>query len=157
MDENMIGVLLKKLSNQFSRFMAHHKDRIASIAECGNQLTGMQLWIINFINRQDCDVLQKDIEKFFNIRRATATNILQLMEKNGLILREVCQSDARQKLIFLTDKAVSVHNRIDHEVGILEGKLTRGLTDIELDFLRVVIDKIYKNLAAENSELKTKK
>ena len=33
-------------------------------------------------------MFQRDVEAEFNIRRSTATGILQLMEKNGFLLRE---------------------------------------------------------------------
>ena len=54
----------------------------------------------------EVDLRQKDFEQQFNIRRSTASNILALIEKNGLIQRESVPYDARLKKIVLTDKAI---------------------------------------------------
>ena len=50
----------------------------------------MQGWIIDYIyDRGNDPVFQRDIEKEFTIRRSTATELLKLMEKNGLITRQI--------------------------------------------------------------------
>ncbi len=40
------------------------------------------------IQSQGRDIMQRDIEKEFSIRRSTASRTLQLMERNGYIRRE---------------------------------------------------------------------
>lgn len=51
------------------------------------------------------EYFQQDIEKEFNIQRSTTTVLLQRMEKKVLIYRQVSQQDARQKSVYLTEKA----------------------------------------------------
>ncbi len=80
-----IGYEIKNLSNLVKRRIIEETSKSNL-----DGLTGMQGWIIGYVYRHSDhnDVFQRDLEKEFNIRRSTATGILQLMEKNGLINRE---------------------------------------------------------------------
>ena len=66
--------------------------------------------IKNALNsKQDvCNDFKLFIEKQFDIRRSTVTNILQGMEKQELIIRKSVNNDARLKMILLTDKAKNI-------------------------------------------------
>ncbi|MBA1394923.1 MarR family transcriptional regulator, partial [Lactobacillus sp. XV13L] len=82
MPENVIH-LIKIVSNQLSRKMNKFAKQFG--------LTGVQIQIIDYLNHlpQNQFVYQKDIEQEFNIRRSTATSVLQKMEENQLIMRNV--------------------------------------------------------------------
>ena len=62
-------------------------------------LTGMQSRVMHYILVKYAaePVFQRDVEGAFGLSRSTATGILQLMEKNGLILRESAANDARDE------------------------------------------------------------
>ena len=78
-----------------------------------DNLTGTHGWVIGYLyDNRDHDVYQRDLETQFSIRRSTATGILQLMEKNELILREPVESDARLKKLVLTEKALDIHKMV---------------------------------------------
>ena len=69
-------------------------------------LTPSQCRIMGFImDNGGRSVYQKDIEAEFNIRRSTATRLLQSMEHKDLIMREPEENDGRLKRIRLTEKA----------------------------------------------------
>ena len=96
--EKNIGRLVKKASNQLGREF----DQFAKPFD----LTGMQMSIIDFLSQGvKEEYFQQDIEKEFNIQRSTTTVLLQRMEKKVLIYRQVSQQDARQKSVYLTEKA----------------------------------------------------
>ena len=74
--------------------------------------TGVHGWAIRyFYENRNKDIFQRDFETRFSIRRSTATNMLKLMEKNGLICRVSVESDARLKKIVLTEKAITIHKK----------------------------------------------
>ena len=105
--------------------------------------------VIGFIHKQTKDgndVFQKDIEKEFSMRRSTATGILQLMEKNGLILREALKDDARMKKIVLTDKANMFMNSIIQQSDEITKRALDGVTDEEKKVLKNILDKVIANL-----------
>ena len=55
---------------------------------------------------------QRDVEAAFGLSRSTATGILQLMEKNGLIQRESAADDARLKSLIPTAKAAELEEEV---------------------------------------------
>ena len=139
----LIGVEIKALANLIKRQV----DNSAVQSDVAG-LTGMQGWIIGYLNihGNSRDIFQKDLETEFNIRRSTATGILQLMEKNGLITREPVTYDARMKKLILTPKAKAICSRIHEEIKRIDAKATKGLTQEELGTFFNIIDKIKKNI-----------
>ncbi len=138
-----IGFEIKTLSNLINQRMGQYK------AESHLEgLTRMQSWIIGYLyhHSTEQDVFQRDIETVFSIRRSTATGILQLMEKNGLLTREAVENDARLKKLILTPKAVAHHQAIMRMIQKNEEQLSRGLTQEEIDTFFALTDKIKKNL-----------
>ena len=98
------------------------------------------------ISKDGEDVFQRDLEEEFFIRRSTATNILQLMERNGFIIRQPVDYDARLKKLVLTEKAVALHKQIEKNIDETERAATKGISKQELATFLAVIDKMKKNL-----------
>jgi len=137
-----IGFEIKVLSNLIKRNLDE-----ASSEDGQDALTGMQGWVIGYVlANANREVFQKDIEKDFNIRRATVTGVLQLMERNGLIIRESVAYDARLKKITLTSKALELHEQNVQRFLDFEAKLTRGLSKEEIDSFYAIAEKLKKNL-----------
>lgn len=143
MEEGRIGVQLAVLNNLLKREMAHVTDG----REEAEGLTGMQGMIIHFLmeSGQD-DRFQKDIETAFQIRRSTATGILQLMEQRGLIVREPVARDARLKRLRLTERACALHESICARLAHMEAVMRRDISEKELAVWFAVCDKISANL-----------
>jgi len=78
------------------------------------------------------DVFAKDIEKNFDIRRASIAGMLQNMEKNGLIKRETVGNDARLKKIVLTEKALELRKEVEKNIRKVEKQAMEGLTKEEV-------------------------
>ncbi|MBU3099447.1 MULTISPECIES: MarR family winged helix-turn-helix transcriptional regulator [Clostridium] len=138
-----IGFVVKTLSNQVKRQID------ISVSKCEiDGITGMQCWIIGYLcdNVDKRDVFQKDVEIAFNIRRSTATVILQLMEKNELITREAVSCDARLKKLILTEKAFGIHLKIEAQIIQVEQKIAKGLTNEEIETFLRLVNKISKNI-----------
>lgn len=111
-------------------------------------LTGMQGWIIAYLYKQNTgkEIFQRDVEKEFNIRRSTATGVLQLMERDGFITREAVAQDARLKSLKLTPKAIRAQEAIMNNIKELEEQLVQGLTEEEVNTLFALINRIKKNV-----------
>jgi len=141
--KKLIGNEVKKLSNLFKRRIDH-----SSVFNEYDNITGLHGMMIGFLffHREQGDLFQRDIETEFSIRRSTATGILQLMEKNELIIREAVSYDARLKKIILTPKAISLHEKITNEIMKTEMELAKGLTEEEIQNFLVTIGKMKKNI-----------
>lgn len=109
--------------------------------------TGMQGFFIGYlVEHPDQDVFQRDLEAEFRIRRSTATGILQLMEKRGLIRRQPVERDARLKKLVLTDQARLWYCQMEKDFSLVEQELTSGLSSQELAAFFVTLDKMKQNL-----------
>ena len=136
MEKRNIGFEIKSLSNLIKRKM---EKKIGF----DNNITGNHTYILDFLNQQkDKDIFQKDIEKEFQIRRSTATGILNTMEKNGLIKRVVWKEDARQKKIIVTPKGTELQEKAFKKMQEFENTLKESLTQKELKEFFNTLDKI---------------
>lgn len=104
----------------------------ANMQSLGN--TGVQSRVMHYILVKCVEgpVFQRDVERAFGLSRSTATGILQLMEKNGLILRESVHNDARLKSLVPTEKAAHLDAQIGESLRRTEQRLTRGLSSAQL-------------------------
>lgn len=145
----------RKLSfelHRSSRLVKRYMDNDASKMYV-DKMTGTHGWAIGFFfHNRDKDIFQKDFEQEFNIRRSTASNILSLIEKNGLIKRENVPYDARLKKITLTQKALDVQSVVDDAFERLEDKLRKDISEEDLQVFFRVIDKINSNLERNDAD-----
>lgn len=143
-----IGHEIKTLSHEIDRYILCHSSN--------DGVTRMHGWLIGYLYNEagERDIYQKDIETRFNIRRSTATGILKLMEKNGLIVRTEAKHDARLKKISLTPKAEQIHSRICSGIESIERRLTDGLSADEVDAFFAITAKMRENLKNSSNEMK---
>ncbi len=138
--------------HRLSRLVKRHFDNDATKIYV-DKMTGTHGRAIGyFYHNSHRDIFQKDFEQEFDIRPSTASNILTLMEKNGLIIRESVPYDARLKKITLTKKAIDIHNVIADSIDTLEENLKAGISDEELEIFFNVIDKLNNNIERIDSD-----
>lgn len=137
-----VGRELRILHNKINRYAE------AEIPpELKKNITKMQGRVIGFLYcNRNRELFQRDVEAEFFITRATASKMLSLMEKNGLITRSGVAGDARLKKLELTEKAVRHLQEIHRCMIQLEQILTRGLTDEEKKALLSLLRKIEQNV-----------
>ena len=148
MQNRRLGFELHRSSRLVKRYMDNDATKLYV-----DKMTGTHGWAIGFFyHNRDRDVFQKDFEQEFNIRRSTASNILSLIEKNGLIKRESVPYDARLKKITLTQKALDVQSVVDKTFESLEDTMREGISKEELEIFFKVIDKINNNLERTDTD-----
>ena len=139
---------MKKDCGMWIHILSHKlKKRMdANVQSLG--ITGVQSRVIHYILVKCADgpVFQRDGESVFGMSRSTATGILQLMEKNGLILRESVASDARLKSLIPTEKAVDLDAQIGRSLCQSEQRLTAGLTAEQLAQFLETVERMSANL-----------
>ena len=136
-----VGFEIRVLSNLIYR-------RINQMsAQEGETLTANQDWVLHFlIQSQGRDIMQRDIEKEFSIRRSTASRTLQLMERNGYIRREPVSYDARLKKLVVTEKGTEARDRMIDRLNRFEAELQSGISPEELNQLTRTIRKLEENI-----------
>ena len=139
-----IGAEIGMLHNLLRRQMACMTEKTANAAN----VTGMQAMIVHhlIIHEKQGDIFQKDLENAFQMRRSTATGILQLMEQHGIIRREPVEHDGRLKRLVLTEQARAMDEYITERMKQMEQLLRQGITEDELKGWFAVCEKIRSNL-----------
>lgn len=137
------------LANKIKRSFQNLK----TIREC-NDLNGTRGRIIAYLyDNVDNDIYQKDIEKEFGITRSTASNILSGMEDNGYIKRISVSGDLRLKKLALTDKSIAHHKSLMRDIEQFESSIDMSLTDDEIKFLDMILDKIEKGVKKDDKDI----
>lgn len=120
-----------------------------------SELTDVQRRVLHFILLAtiDHEIYQKDVEAKFHIRRSTATGILQLMEKRGLICRESVEWDARLKKILPTEKSLALREEVLDNIHRMEAAVSRGIRKEDFEACAAVLRQINQNLSENEKEL----
>ena len=67
-------------------------------------VTPVQTHVLMYLNQHGGRVPQRELTEFMRAKPSTVNGILDRMEEKGLVLRTVSDTDARRRLITLTDK-----------------------------------------------------
>lgn len=138
-----VGYKIRLIHNQVHKDM--EAKRLAN--EEAFALTGMQRWTIGFMREHENQpIYQRDIEAEFQVSRATASNMLSVMERKGLIERLPVEHDARLKKLMLTEQGRAIMERADSDMKEMEEKLTRGFTPEEKKQFLALLDRVLENL-----------
>ena len=114
--------------------------------EMNLDITPMHAKIIMTLYKSSEPLCQKDLEGPISCNKSTMSSIISTMEKNGLLTREVSESDSRINYLVLTEKGLEIADFLKEDRAYTEKVLTDGLSDSEYTTFMKVIDKIRKNI-----------
>lgn len=146
MYRDSVGHRLKMINN----LMKRNVDK--ELGHKPDKATMMHSWIMGFLQRREekkLDTFQKDIEKEFSMNRSTTSEMLKLMDKNGLIQRVPVDYDARLKKIVLTDLGRERNQKTEEQILKIHNRLVEGLSDEDVQTLLSLCDKMIDNLKKE--------
>jgi MarR family transcriptional repressor of mepA len=110
-------------------------------------LSGSKGKVLHYIAaHKNENIYQKDIEDEFNLRAASATELLQSLEKSGYIHRESSSLDRRKKKIILKPEASELSLLAGKDLSALESDLISGIDNADLEIFRIVLGKMAENL-----------
>ena len=112
-------------------------------------LTLGQPKVIDYLRDNDGS-MQKDIAKACCIEPASLTVVLNLMEKQGLIEKRMCNNNRKNLHIYLTDKGRELSDRVEEEFLELEKIMTKDFTKKEKEMFLASLEKVRKNLIKHN-------
>lgn len=122
---------------------------VANIVASNKAHQGSQGFLMSVIYEQQMKnnlVHQKDLEKKLGIRKSSITQLLNLLEKDGSIIRVNKSGDLRQKCIILTEEGLKETASIKKQLDEISMKYAKDLSEEELDVFERVITKIIKKL-----------
>lgn len=138
MNERDIGLLIKGLTDKIK----------ASVDALLNKhgLTFSQTVVIGFLSEHNCCATQKEIEEHMRVSHPTVVGIISRLERNGFVTCFTDEKNRRNKMVCMTDKANSIVSVMSADKKKIERKLTKGLSDAELEEFRRILDILYKNI-----------
>ena len=138
--EKYIGKDIIVLSNRIKRRM-----RVAAEAL---GITDTQGRVLQYIweESEKREVFQKDIEDEFDIRRSSVTQVIQILERDGLIVRESVERDARLKKLVLTKKAIHIQEVMNGKIRELEFQMQKDISEEEREIFLKILSKIKRNV-----------
>lgn len=138
-----VGYKIRLIQNQVHKNM--EAKRMAN--EEAFALTEMQRWTVGFMKEHEGEpVYQRDIEAAFKVSRATASNMLSVMERKDLLERRPVEHDARLKQLVLTEQGRAIIERANSDMKEMEERLTRGFSEEETKQFLGMLDRVLENL-----------
>ncbi|MEG2173925.1 MAG: MarR family transcriptional regulator [Oscillospiraceae bacterium] len=137
-----IGREVRILSHLIRRYV----DTLNAV-QYAKRVTGIHGWVLGYLRANEThEIFQRDLEREFSVRRSTATTILQLMEKNGLITRSPVAYDARLKRIELTVESLNILEMVETQLDAAESLLIKDIPPGDLDIFVTTLEKMKNNL-----------
>lgn len=135
MKYDSIAIMVKVASLEF--------DKLSNQILAEHDLSNSQFKILKYLLRhQDGITRQIDLEEYFSMRNPTVTGLLQNLEKKSFIERIENPDDRRSKIIKLTEKTIAMQPLLDEISVQLEATFTENLTDIEKEYMKVLLRKM---------------
>lgn len=129
-----------------------------SVVNCSlkqEELTKSQMDIIRFLidqRKEDKLTNQRDLERYFSVSNPTISGLLDRLEKKGMIVRTASPKDKRIRNIELTEKAITLYDRLKATIDGLERTMLRGLSPEQIEQGLVFLQTIMKNLKEQKGE-----
>ena len=112
-----------------------------------NSLTGTHGFVLSYLcMREGEQVFQRDIERVCGIRRSSVTELVQLMERNGLINRQGVPEDARLKRLVVTPKGKELHQATVEAFRSVERVALKDVDEGDLEVFWKVLEQLRHNL-----------
>ena len=127
---------------------------------CENQMeycTTKNGWIIGYFVRQQEPIFQKDLEKTFHLPKSTLADMIQTIEKDGLIEKVPVDGDGRKKQIVVTEKGLEFNRRIENQIIEVEEYVTKDISEEEINMVIRVLEKMQQNAREYKSYVELKK
>lgn len=113
--------------------------REAELADTG--LAGCQTPYLTILYRQP-GISQEEMARSLNVNKSSVTRQLALLEEKGYVRREPSSRDKRIALVYPTEKAIDVKDRLYRCYGDWNSYLTQDFSEAEKEMLSKLMVRI---------------
>lgn len=113
-------------------------------------VTPAQTHVLLYLQQHGGRVPQHELAEFLRVKPSTVNGVLDRMEEKGLVRRSVSGSDARRRLITLTEKGAEQQALFQQSFLDVEEAMVRGFTQEERETLCALLDRVIQNLKEES-------
>ena len=114
-------------------------------------VTPAQTHVLLYLQQHGGRVPQHELADYLQVKPSTANGVLDRMEEKGLVRRSVSGSDARRRLIHLTEKGAEQQALLQRSFLDVEEAMVRGFSLEEREALLAFLNRVIQNLK-EDSE-----
>ena len=115
-------------------------------------VTPAQTHVLLYLQQHGGRVPQHELAEFLRVKPSTVNGVLDRMEEKGLVRRSVSGSDARRRLITLTEKGAEQQALFQQSFLDAEEAMVRGFTQEERETLIALLDRVIQNLKEDSEE-----
>ena len=113
-------------------------------------VTPAQTHVLLYLQQHGGRGPQHELAEFLRVKPSTVNGVLDRMEEKGLVRRSVSGSDARRRLITLTEKGAEQQALFQQSFLDVEEAMVRGFTQEERETLCALLDRVIQNLKEES-------
>lgn len=129
-----------------AHLMANMQDRCLTMYGLTNQQARILMYLSKHNVRGQRKIKRKDLEEFLNLKGSSVTSLIQGLEKNGFIERDVSSNDSRRKILTLTEKSKEILNHMDLVFEATDNQLQEGMSDEEKMTFRLLLGIAHNNI-----------
>mgnify|MGYP001425590833 FL=1 len=105
----------------------------------------MDQWLVLGPIWENEGISHKEISEYSLKDKTSVTKIIDTLEKKNLVVRVPDQLDHRIKRVVLSNKGKKLFLEVIPVMELTRDQLRKGITDKEIELLRSILSKIYKN------------
>ena len=110
------------------------------------EVTPAQVHVLHYLYHCGNQAPQCDVTAHLKVKPSTANGILDRMEEKGLLRRSVSESDARRRLITLTEKGIGRQEELRQKFEETEALMRKGFSEEETAQLHALLHRVISNL-----------
>jgi DNA-binding MarR family transcriptional regulator len=135
---HIVVVTARLFDRQLARRLRHHNVPIGQ-------------WPFLLFLWANEDLSQRDLSRMMAIEESTITNTIDRMERDGLISRMPTPANRRRNQLRLTERGRGLLSTLLPEAMQVVRLATRGMSELEIAFLRSLLSKTQRSLADERN------
>ncbi len=91
---------------------------------------------------------QRELSSLLSIAPATAVRLVDRMERDGWVTRQLDTNDRRVKRVMATDKAAEIWEEVSQSGRATLEQAYRGIQPEEIEAVKLILERVRRNLGA---------
>jgi len=127
------------LTSMAQQTLVHHTN--AELSKAGLKVTTAQAGILFFLKEKDMRMMS-EIGQVFDIDNSAVTRLIDRLEKNGLVKRQIPPENRRAILIGITPEGLEEGKKAEMIIRTINGKIKEGFSPKEVESYKRILNGI---------------
>ena len=114
-----------------------------------HDLTFSQSQVLGYLGRNEGQLSQKTLQEKMNVSHPTMVGLVKRLGTNGFVKTAYCEDDKRNKIVFLTDKALDFHKDVIRTIDESNRRMLKNITAEERKVLADLLKKMADNVSSD--------